>query len=286
VGIGNTPVAAVSATTFNGIAQAELRSQNRQTGTATVTVSLGTTSGSAEVEFEPAAVIGTLSLGFGTSGTGAGTKTGSANQNDPLDETVGVTAEDLDGDPIAGATVRFRIVQDTTDEGSPNEPAHFLTSDTTSTGGSGTAVNILRVYGAGVIAIEADLIDPVTGETVATSNRIILTTTAAEALKLAFNNGLATFTGNAPFNVGIVARLFDETGAALGGRLVRFTIQSDNTGGASLSVTTGTTDGNGRTTTSLHVPSVGGGETVTVKAALYDANGTEITSATVTANGS
>ncbi len=270
-----------TAYTSNGVAQVELQSVNRQTGVATVVASLGTTTASSTVTIEPAAVAGSVSLGF-TSGTGPITMTGSASQNKPLDVTVGVLALDLAGDAISGAKVRFRIIQDTTDEGSPNDAAHWLTSSTTNTGALGDAVNILRVYGSGVIALDAELIDPVSSETIARSNRIILTTAASLIVKLNFPNGATTFTGPAPYNVDLLSAVFDATNSPQPGLQVRFTIVNDGTSGASLTTSHGTTDSQGRTSTRLRVPSTG---VVTVKAGLYDATNTEIASATVTAEG-
>ncbi len=273
----------LTATTFNGQAEVEFVSSDRETGTANITASIGDVTGSATVELEHAVIKGSLSLGFG-SGIGPITQTGGfASQNAPLDVTVGVLALDLAGDPIPGAKVRFNIVQDTTDEGSPNDPAHWVTASSTVTGSLGDAVNILRVYGSGVIALDAVLIDPVTGDSIAVSNRIILTTQAVKIVKLTFADGSTSFTKGAPFNVGLRASVFDGTNSVQPGLQVRFSIISDSTTGATLSSTIGTTDANGETTSSVRLPDPG---VVTIKAGLYDAQNKEIASATVTAIGS
>ena len=271
-----------NAGTFNGVAEVEFQSLGRQTGTANITASISDKSSSTKVVLEPAAVSGTLSLFFDAGP--AVVKTGeSANQNEPLDVIVGVSATGLDGtSPASGATVRFNIVQDTTDEAGPNDAAHWLVSSTTVTGSTGAATNILRVYGSGVVVMEAELIDPTTGDVLARSNRIILTTTASLIVKLAFNDGSTTHTGNAPYSVGLVSAVYDGTNIPRPGMQVRFTIESDSTGGATLSSTIGTTDASGKTTTSVRLPGAG---SVTIKAALYDAENNVIASATVVATG-
>jgi len=278
-GGNNVTATTATATTFNGQATVEFQSSGRLIGTAHITAGLGGVNGSTTVTLEAAPVTGTIALTFGASGTGAITSTGAANQNDPLDTTVSVLAEDFDGDPIAGARVKFRIIQDTTE---PNRPAVWLTSNTTSTGPDGVAANIVRVSGPGVVTMEADLIDPVTGNTTATSNAIILTATAAEELTLTFANGATVYTNGAAYNVGISALLRDYNGDVVAGKRVVFTIDSDTTSGATLSKTSGDTDLDGRVNVTLTVPSIG---SVTVKAALLDATGNVIVSATVTATG-
>jgi hypothetical protein len=267
------------ATTFNGQAQAEFQSSGRIIGTARITASLGGVSGSTTVALEPAPVAGTIGLTFGASGEGDITATGSANQNAPLEKTVSVVAKDFDDNPIAGATVKFRIVEDTTE---PNRPAVWVSSNTSSTGPDGIAANIVRVSGPGVVAMEADMIDPITGNLVATSNRIILTTTADEELTLAFANGATTYSANAAYSVGISALLRDYNGDVVAGKRVVFSIDSDTTTGATLSKTSVDTGQDGRAGVTLTVPSIG---SVTVKAALLDADGSVIVSATVIATG-
>jgi hypothetical protein len=132
--------------------------------------------------------------------------------------------------------------------------------------------------------MDADLIDPVTDDVIARSNRIILTTASVLILKHTFADGSSTFTGNAPFTVGLVATVFDATNGTQPGLDVRWTIVSDGTltQDATLSRVHGTTDASGRATSSLRLLSVG---TVTVRAALFDASNTEIVGLTITAIG-
>ena len=268
--------------TFNGVAEVEFQSVDRGVGTANIIANVADATASLQVVVEPAAIRGSLSMGF-TTGAGPITATGSASQNSPLDVVVGVLALDIGGDPIPGAEVRFNIVQDTTDEGSPNDAAHWLAPSTTNTGSLGDAANVIRVYGSGTIVMSADLVDPISGEIIARSNRIILTTSAALIVKLEFSSGGDTLLRNAPFNVGLVSRVFDGTNAAQPGLQVRFEITGDTTtGGATLSSTIATTDATGTATSSVRVPDPG---TVTIRAALYDAQNNIIASATVTATG-
>jgi hypothetical protein len=235
---GLTTVA--TATTFNGIAQVFFSSSNRQAGTATITASLGTVASSVNVTLEAEPVTGTLSASFGTTGTGATSSTGMIppGTHGQLDVDISAEALDLAGVAIVGATVRFRIVTDTTDELTTNEPVEFVGSSTTTTNSSGIAGALIRVRGPGDVVIDADLIDPVTGQTVATSNEIILVTTASTTiptLVLNFDDDSTTIELGgtvAPVSVGVEATATNAAGNPVPNATVRFVIRSDSAGTA------------------------------------------------------
>jgi len=189
----NIATASTSVVTFNGQADAQFQSLGGAVGTATIVASIGTTRATTSVDIDPAPLSGTLSMAFGSTGTGTAFLSKVATEAAPLDESVGVTALDNNGDPLSGALVEFVIVSDSTDEQTANEPAIWLASRQTNTGGSGDAINILRVVGPGVVVAEARMIDVNTGQTVAVSNRIILTTSTTFVATLSFADGTASF---------------------------------------------------------------------------------------------
>ncbi len=281
--VGGFLFATAQVTTFNGTAQILFQSANRQAGTATVTASLGTVSSSSSITLTPAPVEGTLSLAFGTSGTGLVTKSGVASTATPLDSDIGLIALDsqVPPMPIVGANVSFRIIQDTTADGTSNPNAQFVASRHTTTGPDGAAVNILRVFGPGSVVVVAELFDPNTGALVATSNRIILTTSRSFLATLLFSNGTASFTGSTfPLIDVITATVTDTAGTAQSGLTVRFSITSDSTsGGASLSPSLATTNASGQISTTLTVPddAGGAGSSVTIVAEVLDSSGAVLT---------
>ena len=120
----NIVASTATATTFNGLASVAFQSFGRATGTATIVASLGLTTGSTTVVLEAAPVTGNISATFGATGTGSTSTTGTASSTVPLDLDISAIAKDLTSlaAPIAGATMRFRIVTDTTDETTTNEP--------------------------------------------------------------------------------------------------------------------------------------------------------------------
>lgn len=275
---------AVNATTFNGQATATFLSRGRIAGPAIITVSLGTVTGSTSVNLEIEPVEGSLSLAFGTSGEGTITMSGVATEASPLDATVGVTAEDTEGNPIAGATVRFIIVHDSTDEQTDNDAAEWLAGSSATTGSSGTAANVLRVFGPGDIVIEAQIFDPNLGTVVATSNRIFLTTKKSFIASLAFSGGGSSFTAAAPYTQGIVATATDLQGNPQEGLTVRFEITDDTTdGGASLSTSVGVTDASGTVTSSVTVPddAAGAGSAVSIQMSIVDSSGAVLATSNV-----
>ena len=283
--VGGLLFATAQVTTFNGTAEIFFQSANRQTGTATVTASLGTVSSSSSITLTPAPVEGTIALAFGTDGSsGTVTMSGVASTASPLDANIGVTAEDFQGVPIVGADVSFRIIEDTTADISSNPNAEFVASRHTTTGVDGSAVNILRAFGAGTVVVVADLFDPNTGALVATSSRIILTTSTSFLVGLLFSNGTASLSGAAPLTDVITATVTDTSGTGQLGRTVRFTITADSTDtGATLSTSLGTTDANGKISTTLIVPddASGTGSSVAIVAEVLDLSGAVLTTSNV-----
>jgi len=280
---GLTTVA--TATTFNGLAQVFFSSANRTAGTATITASLGEVFSSVNVTLEAEPVTGTISASFGASGTGATTVIGPpASEAVPHLQDISAAALDLTGLAIVGATVRFRIVTDTTDELINNGPVEFVGSSSSSTNSDGVASVVIRVKGPGDVIIEADLIDPITGQTVATSNQIILVTSAGPAgpsITLTFSDGSPVFSFGAPGGAateGIIATVKDAAGKPLGGATVRFTMRSDSAGTARFSngtgvggsvTTTASTVGEATETVTLDTSP----QTVVIRAELLDATG-------------
>lgn len=257
--VGGALFTVAQATTFNGSAEILLQSANRQAGTATVTATLGTVSSSSSVKLTVAPVEGTIALAFGTTGdSSVVVLSGVASSATPLDSNIGVTALDLEGTPIVGANVSFRITQDTTADTTSNPNAEFVATRHTTTGPDGTTVNVLRVFGPGVVVVEAELFDPNTGNLVARSNRIILTTTQAVSAAfatLAFADGSTSFAAVAPYSNLLTVTVTDGTGAPQAGRTVRLSITADTTDtGAGLSTTLAITDAFGRVTSTLTVP--------------------------------
>ena len=262
--VGGVLFTAAQVTTFNGSAQILFQSTNRQAGTATVTASIGNVSSSSSITLEAAPFAGTIALAFGASGTGAVTLTGAASALVPFDANIGLTALDDDGDPIVGANVSLRIIEDTTADNTSNPNAEFTTSRHTTTGVDGSAVTILRAYGPGTVAVVADLFEPNTGALVATSNRIILTTTQVTPTLIAtltFSDGVTTnfpTSGPYPFTEGIIVRVTDAAGTPLAGLTVLFTIERDTTSaGATLSNSVVVTDGTGTATSVITIPDPG-----------------------------
>jgi len=280
-----------TAPTFNGLAQVEFQSVDRVTGTASIVASIGSSVASTKVQLERAVINGTLSLAFGANGGGATTLSGVATGAAPLDATVGVTAFDVGGDPIIGGTVHFSVISDTTGEGAGTKHAEWVAGTDTLTGATGDAVNVLRVFGAGDVVIQARLIDPTDGSTIATSNRIILTTKTAYLVELTFAD-LSTSFGSGPtdpsvpYSVGLIATVTDTEGNAQEGLTVRFSVESDTTeGGATLSTSVGITDVSGRITSQLNVPDTGAApsvtSTVSVVAEVVDSAGTVLATSNV-----
>lgn len=270
-------LSAITGVTFNGVATAQLVATGGGTETATVTASLGQVVATAQVELEPAPINGTLALSFGPDGSGETVMAGTATSAQPLDVTVGVTALDEEGNPVVGATVEFHFVVDTTNTGD------FVTGDDVLTGPDGNATNLLRVSDSGDIAIEASLVDPNTGEVVAVSNRIFLTTGVALLPTLEFGGGGASFSAVAPYTAPIVATITDTEGDPQEGLTVRFTIVDDSTNaGASVTTGIGVTNAAGQVASGIVVPDAGGGtSTVTVVAEVVDTNGEVVSSTNV-----
>lgn len=271
------------ATTFNGLASVAFQSAGRVTGTATIVASLGSTTGSTKVVLEAAPVTGNISAAFSSTGSGATTKIGVASVAVPLNVDIGAIATDLTAlaAPIAGATMRFRILSDSTDETTTNEPVIFVGRvDTVTTNTSGVGATVIRVEGPGDVVIAVDLVDPNTGQTVATSNSIILVTTGGSnvpTLTLAFDDEatVTSFGGTgAPVSKGVIATAKNAAGALLSGSTVRFTIASDTTGGATLSAGAATTGGSGTATITATLTTAT--QSVVIFAELLDSNGTVI----------
>jgi len=281
---GLTTVA--TATTFNGLAQVTFSSFNRKAGTATITASLGQVASSVNVTLEPEPVTGSISAAFGSTGTGSTTSTGEASAAVPLNVEISAEALDLTGAAIVGATVRFRIITDTTDELTTNEPVEFVGSSSTTTNSSGVATALIRVQGPGDVIIEADLIDPVTNQTVSTSNQIILITSQGQegpSIALTFSDGSsAVFSFGAPGGPAtelIIAAVEDATGKPLSGATVRFTMRSD-TGATAATFSDGTGVGGSVTSTTSSVGEAtqtvtlhASPQTVVIRAELLDASG-------------
>ncbi len=283
--VGGSLFSAAQVTTFNGSAEILLQSANRQTGTATVTAGLGTVSSSSSITLTPVTVEGTIGLAFGTTGTGLVTRSGVASTATPLDADIGVRALELDQTPIVGANVSFRIIQDTTTDETSNPSAEFLASRHTTTGPTGSAVNVLRVFGPGVVVVVADLFDPVTGDLIATSNRIILTTSTTFLISLEFDDGSTTFEFTSfPGTVGITAMVADTAGVPQAGLTVRFSIISDSTtAGASLSSSVVVTNAGGVAITSVTVPdnASGAGSSVSILAEVINSAGATLATSNV-----
>ena len=185
--------------------------------------------------------------------------------------------------------MRFRIVVDTTDDSGLGGQVHFVGSvDEVTTNTSGVGATMIRVQHPGDVVIVADLVDPNTGQTVATSNEIILVTTqgaTSPTIALTFSDGTsATFAGGgvAPAQVteAIIAVVKDADGNVLAGATVRFTIRSDTTAGGLTGATfadgtTGptlvTTSSVGEATTAITLRTVT--QTVVLRAELLDSNG-------------
>jgi len=272
-----------SATTFNGLASVAFQSVGRGTGTATIVASLGSTTGSTTVVLEVAAVTGSISAAFGSTGAGAVTMIGTASTAVPLDVAVSATATDLSAtaSPIAGARMRFRIVVDTTKDSGLGGQVRFVGSvDEVTTNASGVGATMIRVQHPGDVVVVADLVDPNTGQTVATSNEIILVVStnagiSSPSLALTFDDETTVkiLGGTGPaVSVGLIATAKDAAGALLGGSTVRFTIDSDTTGGATLSSNgTATTGGTGTATitATLTTPT----QSVVIFAELLDSSG-------------
>ncbi len=282
-----------SASTFNGLASVALQSVARGTGTATIIASLGSTTGSTTVVLEAAPVTGNISAAFGSTGAGAVTMTGTASTAVPLDVAVSATATDLSAtvSPIAGARMRFRIVVDTTKDSGLGGQVRFVGNvDEVTTNASGVGATMIRVQHPGDVVVVADLVDPNTGQTVATSNEIILVAiggSGVPTLALTFDDDStvrALGGTTAPVSTGVIALAKNAAGQLLIGSTVRFIIASDTTGGASLSsgglATTGG-DGTATITARLNTPS----QTVVIFAELLDSSGNVIaTSNSIIAN--
>lgn len=281
-----------TATTFNGLASVAFQSVGRATGTATIVASLGSTTGSTTVVLEVAPVTGNISAAFGPTAPGTTSATGAASSAVPLDQQISAIATDLTSlaAPIAGATMRFRILSDSTDETTTNEPVIFVGGvDTVTTNTLGVGSTVIRVQGPGDVVIVADLVDPNTGQTVATSNSIILVTSGGNTvptLTLVFDDdSTVTSLGGttADVSIGVIATAKDAAGTLLSGSTVRFTIASDTTGGATLSSGTATTGGSGTATITATLTTAM--QSVVIFAELLDSSGNVVaTSNSIIAN--
>jgi hypothetical protein len=270
-----------SAVTFNGQAQVSFVSVGRDTGTATVRANIGNTSASTQLKLEPAPIEGTIALLF----TGGGvTLSGVASSASPLDAPISLEALDLEGNPIVGANVSFRILQDTTGDNSSNPYAEFVASRHTTTGAAGDAANILRSFGPGVVVVVAELYDPNSGNLVGTSNRIIMTTSRSYLISLQFNGGGTTVNMAAPYTANFTATVTDADLAPQQGLTVRFSITADSTtAGASLSNSLQVTSAAGGATSSVTVPddAAGAGSSVTIVAEVVDSTGAVLSTSNV-----
>ena len=284
--VGGALFTAAQATTFNGLASVLFQSSGRLAGAATITASIGTVSSSTQVTLTPLALDGTLALAFGTTGTGLTTLSGVASAVAPLEANIGLTALDTEGQPIVGVNVSFRIIQDTTaDGGATNPNAEFAASRHTTTGPDGSAVNILRAFGAGTVVVVAEMFDPNTGALVATSNRIILTASSQFVISLAFTPSGATsvsLLGPYPQTQAMAAVVTDTAGVVQPGLTVRFRITADSTDtGASLSSSVVVADSAGTANNSISVPGSIEAASVSILAEVINSAGTVLATSNV-----
>lgn len=263
--------------TFSGLASASLASPDGIAGTANVSVSLGQVISSTSVDVDPAPLAGTLALSFGPDGNGPTVMTGTGTKAQPLDLIVGATALDAEGEPIAGALVEYHFVVDTTGTGD------FVTGNDVLTGPSGNATNLLRVSAPGDIAIEASIDDPNTGDLVAVSNRIFLTSGVALLPSLEFTAGGASFSGVAPYTAPLLLTVTDTDGNPQDGLTVRFTIVDDTTdAGGAVTTGIGITNAAGQVSSGIVVPDASTlTSTVTVVAEIVDTSGEVVATSNV-----
>ena len=217
----------VTVTSFGGSATADLRSFQRDYGDATVYASVGNAAAEIDVNLAYVKVEGTLSLAFRVQGQDSFNITGAASPASPFRAGLVGTATDLTGGPLAGVKVKFRIVSDSTLRSGAGG-ANLDGQETSYTDTDGEAFNQLEVVGLGEVVLEADLIDPMTDELVATSNQIIMTTLDQVQVSLTID-GVAKTKG--PSTKTLQATVTDAAGKVVDFAFVKFDIQgADVTG--------------------------------------------------------
>ena len=152
----------------------------------------------------------------------------------PTDFTLVGQTKTPEGIAIAGVEIIFHIIEDLT-VGSGHGAAFFGSPNPSSTDSSGEAFASLFVQGEGSVTLTADVLAPVDGSVIFTSNQVTAIATASQentALVLRFDDG-TTSTSSAPNDgTGMTATVTDrDSGSVLSGRLVRWAIVEDTTGG-------------------------------------------------------
>ncbi len=226
---GSDPATAGSSTpvaSFEGQAVVAVRSA--ASGVAEVTAWIADVASRVVIEFERSALEGGVDMTFRT----ASGDSPSIVTTAPTNALIVGTAKDPTGVALGGVHVRFRIDRDTTASSGKGE-AYFGGPPLVLTNSAGEAYNTLFVNGVGEVVIYSRLLDPSTGELIATSGPITLITTEIQAttsVSLTLDNGSTTGTGTVDTPTGMTARVFSErTGDVLVGIPVRFRIVSDTT---------------------------------------------------------
>lgn len=250
--LGTDPAGAttsVRALVFNGSVTVALRSA--AVGTATVSAWIGDVARNMTVEFQSVSTNLFANLIFVSGTSGSVTVQGTA----PLTSTLESTVVDADGDPVAGVTVRFRIIDDST-AGAVAGPAQIVGSGSVLTNTAGKASSLLKIEGVGTVIVVSDVMSK--NKVVATSNQVIAhTTTVGETIGMNLTVGTGGTVQNVTAGTSTQLRVAvkdQKSGQLLSGRKIRFTVVSDSaTAEAAELATTGITftDGNGVATNSI-----------------------------------
>lgn len=213
---------AVQAIVFNGVVTVALRSS--AVGVATVTAWIANVSSTVQVDFLPQSSNLFADLIFLTSAAGTVALEGTA----PLSATLETTVTNSEGAAVSGATVRFRIIDDSTGGGGAR-PAEIAGSGTDLTNTSGKATGLLRIDGVGTVIVLSEVLSK--NKVVATSNQVIATTTTVGetvGLSLVLGSGgtVANVTAGTSSALRVTVR-DQRTGLPLTGRRVNFHVVSD-----------------------------------------------------------
>ncbi len=221
-----TAASSVRAATFEGNVSFAVRST--VTGSGTVTAWIADVTSVLGVTFDRVPLEAIVDLIF----RGGGGDSTSVRGVAPTDFTLVGKAKDTAGLALAGIEVVFRIIEDLT-VGAGHGAAFFGSPNQTSTDSAGEAFASLFVQGEGSVTLTADVLDPVSGRVLFTSNQVTAIATASQentALTLRFDDGTTSNSAAPDAGSGMTVTVTDrDSGSVLSGRLVRWAIVEDST---------------------------------------------------------
>ncbi len=229
-----TAASSVRAGTFEGNASFAVRST--VSGSGTVTAWIADVATVLRVTFDRVPLEALVDLVFRSGGADTTSVRGVA----PIDFTLVGKVKTPEGLAIAGVEVEFHIIEDLT-IASGHGAAFFCSPSRSLTDSSGEAFATILLQGEGTVTLTADVLEPVDGRVIFTSNQVTAIATATQentAVTLTFDDGSTSTTSAPNDGVGMSATVTDrDSGTVLSGRLVRWAIVEDSTDVGSLHAT-------------------------------------------------